>query len=388
MSDLLRDTLTERADSTEPPELDLDGVVSAGDRRIRRRRRIAVAGAAVAAMIVIAGGITAVRMNEPAPVAVAFTERRATYAIGSEIHYGKDVVSVAPYKITAFVQTDAGFVFVSDKYGVFVADGHGVRRIGADEKTSQLTADDRGSLVGWVEMHNDRSESVVYDVAAGRELVRSSIGNIHGPGSIAISPRIVAIDGDYAYFGTLGGLYRWDVKANKGKLIAEVPPNAVRDVSSGQFVYQRTLQQAKPGLRLAVGPVPSDSSGREFVGQQAFLSPSAKYLLTSPDVQVSIEPGWNALQLFEVATGRRLSLPYADHSRLIFSQWLDDNTFTAVGVRRSSPSAEVDLLTCSTQSGSCKVTTPAFSTFTFSKTAPRTTPFTLPRGTPIYNLFS
>jgi hypothetical protein len=119
-----------------------------------------------------------------------------------------------------------------------------------DETTTELVADHRGSLVRWVEMHNNATDSVVYDVAAGRELVRTAIGNDHGQGSIAISPRIVAIDGDQAYFGTLEGLYRWDVNANRGELVADVPPNAVRTVSAGQN-----------GLPAAAGaPGPSTSS--------------------------------------------------------------------------------------------------------------------------------
>ncbi|GAA1572975.1 hypothetical protein GCM10009789_28120 [Kribbella sancticallisti] len=390
MTDLLRDTLTDQANSTEPPGLDLERIISAGDRRRRRRRTVAVAGTAMITLAVIATGLAVVGVTdrEPAPAALPFTERRATYAAGTEIHYGKDVISVAPNKISAFVQTDAGFVFVTEPGGVFVADGREVRRIRPDNTTSALAADNRGTLAGWVQDNSDgSSDSVVYDVAADRELVSTPTGNEESLGSRVQAPRIIAIDGNSAYFGTLRGVYRWDVTANKGEFLATALPNAVRTASSGLLVYQRPLQQPKPGLRLAAGPTPSDSGGREFVGQQAFLSPTAKYLLTSPDDLVSVEPSWAGLQLFEVATGRKLPLPWADHSRLIFSQWIDDNTFIAVGERRNSPSSEVDLLTCSTQSLTCQVTTPAFSTFTFTKTPPRTPPFVLPLGTPMYWLF-
>jgi hypothetical protein len=102
---------------------------------------------------------------------------------------------------------------------------------------------------------------------------------------------------------------------------------------------------------------------------------------------MGIEPGWAALKLFEVATGREVGLRYA-YPTLRFGQWLDDDTFTAVGERRNTPSAKADLLTCSTQSGACEVAAPAFSTFTFSKTPPRTTPFAVPSGSPIYDQFS
>jgi hypothetical protein len=314
MTDLLKRTLSERAASAEPPDLDLDAVITAGDRRIRRRRVVAVAGAALVTLAVIAGGLTAARLvspDDPPPVA-AFSERRATYAVGSEIHYGRDVISVAPNKVSAFVQTDAGFVFATPDAGVFVVDSRGVRRIMPDETTTELVADHRGSLVGWVEMHNNATDSVVYDVAAGRELVRTAIRNDHGQGSIWPSvPR----------------------QANRA------PPSSTASRHSSR-------------------PVPSTSS------------PSQRPALADPrgsanDALMGIEPGWAALQLFEVATGREVGLPYA-YPTLRFGQWLDDNTFTAAGERRSTPSAKADLLTCSTQSGACEVAAPAFSTFTFS----------------------
>jgi hypothetical protein len=386
MTDLLKTTLSEQAASAEPPDLDLDAVVAAGDRRIRRRRVVSVVGTALVTLAVLAGGLTAARLVSPDdPPVATFAERRPTYAVGSEIHYGADVLSVAPYKISAFVQTDAGFVFVTEERGVFVAIGERVRRIKPDGTTTLLTADHRGSLVGWVETHNDNADSVVYDVAARRELVRTAIGNDFPPGgSIAISPRVVAIDGNYAYFGTLDGLYRWDVKANQGELVADVPPNAIRTVSNGQMVYQQPLTQPSTGLRLAVGPAPSDTSGRKFIGTEALLSPDARYLLTAPDHFVSSDVAWDDMRLFDVKTGEMLSLRRHDHEHLIPGQWLDNTTFSLAAYRRSSDRGAVDLLICSAQSLTCKIVAPAFSTYAFDQTPPRTLPFSLPLGTPIY----
>lgn len=390
MTDLLRDMLAERAD-VEPPALDLDGIVAAGDRRLRRRRVASVAGAALITLAVVAGGITGVRMvsgmDDP-PVAT-FAERRATYAVGSEIHYGADVISVAPHKVSAFVQVDSGFVFTTEEGGVFVVNKDGVDRIEPDNTTNRLTADHRGNLVGWVETHNDDADSVVYDVAAGREVVRTATGNDFPPGaSIAVTPRVVAIDGNTAYFGTLHGLYRWNVKTNKGELVAEVPPNAVRAVVDGQMVYQQPLTQPGTGIGLTIGTTLEDSGGLRFSGQQAFLSPGAKSLVTQPeDTRMSIEPGWAGLQAYDVASGRQLMLPYA-YETLVFGQWLDDHTFTAAGERRTSRTDEADLLTCSMQSSACKVAAPAFSTFTFSTTPPRTTPFALPTGSWVIDRYS
>jgi len=384
MNELLRDTLAEHADSAEPPALDLDGIVAAGDRRISRRRATAVLGGAVVTLAAIAGGVTVARSidRRPAPaIRPPFAVRRPTYAIGSQIHYGKDVISVAPYRVSAFVQTDAGFVFLDDENNIYVAGSAGVRRIAPGKGTQRLTADSHGSLVGWVEDYTDRSESVVYDVAADRELVRTPIGNKRGPLLDAVmGPQIVAIDGDTAYFGTLKGIYRWDLKAGTGQLVADTLPNGVRGVSSGQYLYQRPLSHATSGTSLAVGPAPSDSGGRTFPGRQGYLSPTADYLVAGPADNQRAQPAAAVLDLYEVKTGAKLQLRHPDHPRLIFGQWLGDSTFSAVGVR-AGQNAPVDLLTCSAVGLMCQVSAEAFSTFTFDPTPPRDLPFAVPLGT-------
>lgn len=390
MKELLRDTLVEHADSAEPPALDLNGIVAAGDRRISRRRATAVLGGAVVTIAAIAGGVTAARSldRRPAPATPPpFAERRATYAIGSQIHYGKDVISVAPHKVSAFVQTDAGFVFLDDENDIYVAGTAGVRRIAPGKSTQRLTAGNHGSLVGWVEDYSDRSDSVVYDVAADRELVRTSIGNKRGPLLDAVmGPRIVAIDGDAAYFGTLRGVYRWDLTAGTGQLIAQESPNAVRGVASGQYLFQRPLEHATSGTSLAVGAALSDSGGRTFAGRQGYLSPTADYLVAGPADNQGAEPAAAVLDLYSVKTGARLPLRHPDHPRLIFGQWLDDSTFTAVGVR-AGQNAPVDLLTCSAITLACQVSAAAFSTFTFDPTPPRVLPFAVPLGVQIIRYF-
>jgi hypothetical protein len=391
MNDLLKDTLTERADGAEPPVLDLDGIVSAGDRRINRRRAVAVLGGAVVTAAGIGGGISIARRvdNRPAPATPRpFTERRATYAVGSQIHYGRDVISVAPYKVGAFVQTDAGFVFLTDdENGIYIADGTGIRSLG--KSAWRLTADIRGSLVGWMDDMNDHSESVIYDVAAGREVVRTRLGNkIPGNASLVMGPRIAAIDGDVAYLGTLEGLYRWDIPTGKSTLLAaEIPPNAVRGVASGQYLYQDPAEHPMKITRLLLGPSPSDTAGRAFAGRQGYLSPTGTYVVAGPADNLNGEPAAAALDLYAAKTGARLALRHPDHPRLIFSQWLTDTTFTAVGVRRGK-NPPVDLLTCSATTLTCEVSAAAFSTYTFDKTPPITTPFAVPLGTPIIQYFN
>jgi hypothetical protein len=389
MTDLLRDTLNEHADGIQPPPLDLDGIVAAGNRQISRRRALTVLGGAVATAAVAVGGATLIRprAERPQPARPApFAERRAvTFALGNEIHYGSDVVPVPSKHINAFVQTDAGFVFLDEGNNIHIADRSGVRATG--QGTWSLTADHRGSLVAWVEDFNDHCESVVYDVAANRELVRTPVGNaIPANASLAYGPRIVAIDGNTAYFGTLKGLYRWDISTNNGELLAKVPPDAVRTVAAGQLVYQQPLVQPAAGHTLRVGPTLTTGDRTTFAGEQAFLSPGAKYLVTQPnDASAGPQPVWSDLQLYGVTTPTGRPLPRTSYWKFRFGQWLDDTTFTAAGARHTSRN-EADLLVFDARTSNYRVVAPGFSTYTFSKTAPRTTPFAMPTGAPIYDL--
>ncbi|MFG1909992.1 hypothetical protein [Kribbella sp. NPDC048928] len=387
MNNLLRDTLTERADSIEPPPLDLDAIVAAGNRRRSRRRALTIFGGTA---VTLTGGGLAVagtrKHHVPPPAPTPYIDRRVTYALGSAIHYGPDIISVAPHKVNAFVQTDTAFVFLNEKNDIHVAAGNGVRSLG--KGAWRLTGGLGGNFVGWVDGFNDRYESVVYDVSARREVVRTAVGNKIPPNvSLVTGPLIVALDDNQAYFGTLDGLYRWDIAANKGELIAKVLPDTVRTVMAGQFVYQQPLEQRPPAVSLAIADTVSTAVPARFSGQQAFLSPGAKYLVTEPkDALIPTEPSWGDLALHEVATARQIALPYA-YDHVYFGQWLSDDKFVAAGKRRFSTTNETDLLVVTAATGKVQIAVPAFAKLRFSTTPPRTAPFSLPTGNPITDLY-
>lgn len=400
MTDLLKDTLTQHANSAEPPGLDLDSIISTGDRRIRRRRTVAVVGTAMVTLAVVATGLTLLKPG-PTPVATAFAERRATYAVGSDIHYGSDVISIAPKKIIAFVQTDAGFVFTSTgDSGLFLADGNQVSRLGKGPgELGELTAGTRGNLVGWVEGFNDRYESVVYDVAARRELVRTALGNKVPPNvsiSIVAAPTVIAIDGGYAYLGTLQGVYRWDLETGESQLILRsTDPRAIRALADDRYVLDAHPERfvGPDDVDVVLKDISGNNTKGTYPGKQGYLSPSAKYLLTGTNDPQRITPPPTDLKLFDTTTNKQLPLAHPNHPRLIFNQWLTDETFTAAGLRLTPQlvqpglNSPVDLLTCSTKTLTCQVTTPNISTLTFTTTPPRTAPFALPIGTPIRWLY-
>ncbi len=389
MNNLLKDMLDERAAGAEPPPLDLDGILAAGNRQISRRRAIGAFGGAVAAAAGVIGTATVVRprKSQPQPAKQApFAERRITYAVDSTIHYGEEVLSVAPHKITTFVQTDAGFVFLDAENNIHVADRSGARSLG--QGSWELTADFRGNLVSWVEGFNDHYESVVYDVAAGRELVRTAVGNKIPPNvSLAFSSRIIAIDGGTAYFDTVQGPYRWDIKANRGELLADVGTNTVRAVAAGQIVFQQPLEQRPPAVNLTIAGTVTEKPSVRFLGQQAFPSPTAAYVVSQPnDARLGIEPAWASLHLVDTKSGNHIALPDRTYFKFYFGQWIDDETCTIAAEHRTT--GGLDLLVVNARTGATKVAVSRLATQGFSTTPPRVASFALPTGRAIIDLFS
>jgi hypothetical protein len=388
MNDLLRDTLAERADSTEPPVLDLDGIVASGNQRITRRRALGVLGGAVATAAVAVGGAAVLRPRHerPQPARTApFAQRRVTFALGNQIHYGDEVIPVAPHKVTAFVQTDAGFAFLDAGNAIHVVDRSGVRSLG--KSAWELTADFRGNLIGWVEGFDDHYESVVYDVAASRELVRTAVGNEIPPNvSLVFRSRVIAIDGGTAYFDTVHGPYRWDIRTNRGELLAKVGTNAVRAVAAGQIVYQQPLEQRPPAVSLAIAETVSAKTAARFTGQQAYLSPTAAYLATQPnDARPGPQPLWADLHVVNTKSGMPVTLPHSTYFSYYFGQWIDDETCT-IAAEHTAQMGMVDLLVVNARAGTTKVAVPRFTQQGFSKTPPRTASFALPTGRPIIDL--
>ncbi|MGZ0145425.1 hypothetical protein ACXJJ3_00025 [Kribbella sp. WER1] len=373
MTDLLKDTLTERADTVEPPPLDLDAIIATGNRRLSRRRALPLLGGGAVA---VAGGSLAVAASRKHLVPPPFTERRPTYAVGNEIHYGDEIISVAPHRVTTFVQTDAGFVFLNAENAIHVVDHSGVRPLGK----SAWRLISGGNLAAWVEEFNDHDESVVYDVAARREVVRTAIGNKIPPNvSLAVSPRVVALDGDHAYFGTLDGLYRWDLTTNQSERLAKVGPEIVRTVADGQLVFQQPYTKFAV-VTLAIGPAITPTAPAKFTGEQAFLSPTAAYLVTQP---YDARPVVQDLKVFNATTGTHIALPPTYRSKF-FGQWLDDATCTIAAERRTG---DLDLLVVDARTGSTKVAVPGFTKLSFSKVPARSASFALPTGNPITDLY-
>jgi hypothetical protein len=346
---LIKETLTEQADAVTEPGLDLDAVMRTGDRRIRRRKVGSVLAVAAASVAVLAGGITVLHVvsDEPAPPAgqpMNFTERRPTYAMDGKIHFGSETIGVGKDELAAFVQTDAGFVYVTPDGTVNATDGRRTTKIGSGNTTKRLTADDNGTLVGWVDSGPKRPEFVVYDVAARREVVRTALGTVANAPEDKL-PRVSAIDDGFAYFSTGTGVYRRNLATGANSVIdPKAGPEKLQAVDAGQFTWE-VLQPPGQTQQIAVGTDLRKPPAKVYDGWTSNVSPGARFLMTDMADEV---------RLFDLRTGQQLPLKFPGYTLIVPTQWQGDGSFYAVGFSQDEK-APVDLLKCSTSALTCEV---------------------------------
>ncbi len=363
MTETLKDLMTERADAAAPPHVDLDAIVRAGDSRVRRRRVVLGAGMAAVAASVALGVPAVLHSNAPdqtrtlQPAAPDFAERRITYAVGSTIHYGDQVIDVSPGAVKTFVQTDDGFVF-TDAYGaIFFTSGAEVEQIGDSGQPSarQLTADDSGSYVGWVDKSAlPVSEFVVYDTSSRSEVVRTSEGNKPAQEQAGQSevPMIEAIDGSYAYWHSSEGFTAWNLTSGTGRVLPiDVGYHWIwlQDVAAGQLAV---LSDDGQQVVVSADPVATAPAFPAHHAWAANLSPNAERLYT----RSYAEP--DEMKVFDVQTGAEQTPNHPGYPFIALSQWLDDDRFVAMGAKNSDalgPTDQLDLLTCSISAGECTV---------------------------------
>ena len=194
MTNALRESLARRAHAVEPPALDVHALVSAGEKRLRRRRFGAVAGSVLA--VALAVGVPAVvwdlgdeprsveqpKPPEPSRKVEAPGTRPIAYGQGQTLHLGNREIDTGLDFLSVAV-TDDGAALTTIDGGIWFADGRTVERIGstialrvrprsvggpAGMPRDWVITDTAGSLLAWLEypgQRPDRPELVVYDSA-------------------------------------------------------------------------------------------------------------------------------------------------------------------------------------------------------------------------------
>ncbi len=375
MTGMLKSVLREHADTTPAPHVDLDAIVSTGNRRVRRARVTTGLGA-LAVTSVLAVGVTVLPgllPGSPPPEgqvagqSPTFGERRAGFATGQVIHWGGETFSVgAP--VVSYVQTDDGFVYVTKDGEVHLFDGASstaVGRVGND----RLYADDSGSLVAWVDVAGGAGRTgagevdyVVYDTATRSEVARVA----DDAAGAAVEPsdrggRVLALDDGRVYWERAEGVAVYDVATAEETLLAErsAPTDpatkddgglpTVVDVAASQLAFTVDTGEAG-GEGMHVGASLSD--GRPMPsGWHGVLSPGASYL--------AVEQA-DVMAVYDARTAEDVTPRLRGYEFAVVYGWSGDSTALLLGIEDvdgGGSGYESDFLSCEVPTGQCEVVT-------------------------------
>lgn len=348
MTEQLRDLLHDRAAGADFPTPDLDTLVRAGDRRVRRRRTALGAGSlaalAVAAALVVPGvtgddgagpDVTDGR-GDALPVGVV------SWVDGSVLHAG-DATQDLGTTVRAFVPTSVGYVAAdADGRVLSVVDGEAVEVGSVDPEGPRLVADHGSSLVGWVDRSGERPRFVVYDQATDTVVLDDSTGTRPGMSNLAddTDPAyFYALDGDTAYWRDRRGAVAVSVGTGEVRVVdAEARTGFdLVDVQDGVLALY-----GEQGVEIGTSP----ATARPLVGVQqgnGLLAPLATAY--APDADTARVVGTNGTEL-------QLLVPPEYFFSSVY-EWADDQTVRVVALE--SPDASADLLSCVVATGACEL---------------------------------
>ena len=363
MTELLKDIMTDHADAASALQVDLDGVMRTGDRRIRRRRTVRGIGAAALATAVAAGTFTAMRSESPdhtrgdpasvspslpqtpgPAVPLRFEADKPTWADGKYIHYGDQRIDIPTGGVGVLAKTDAGFVYTNERDGLVLTDGRTTEVLSRYPYPELATAE-TGTLIAWIEGRpdSDVTELVVYDTQRRYQVSRSTMaGQSSADGSHQRRVfQVFAIEGDTLYLSAdQVGVVRRDLRTGETRAMPG-DPSTWQDSAAGKFVHDRR----RGSKAVVIGSDLSDTAPA-ILATRADLSPNARLLVTDFD---------DVTKVYDVASRAELPIAHPDHPVISPAQWLSDDQLVVVGYRTRTQklSDPIDLLVCTVSSRSC-----------------------------------
>jgi hypothetical protein len=356
MTGQLRNLLEERADSVAFAPPDVRDIVAEAERRVRRRRsrRLVGSAAALALVVLVGGGITALSaLRHPSDVSTGGgLADPVTWSRGSVIHAGPDRIDVG-FTIHGFVRTSSGFVLMDVGRGVWsVTDGRR-ERVGEVGEQRRVVADRNGTLAAWID---PGSTLVVHDQVAG------TTRSFPDPGGRVDGAGVLAMDGDVVYWRSSRGLVKVDLATGAvtplttGRIQLFDAKNAVlafadatRDLKVGH-----SLQDASPLVAWSLDPHGGD--------EPVVLSPTGRWAavahirVTGPGDDPDIDAHLNVYDV-RMRAPTTLRLPGGPWVA-VPSVWLGDATIQVLGLFGDPPfegdTVDPTLFTCSMPSGRCK----------------------------------
>lgn len=348
MTGLLNDVMHERADRAGTPDLDLDAIMTAGDRRVRGRRLttgLAVVG--VAGVVAVAGVALPGLLDHdgaPAPTTSPFAARDVSWAVGSTIHWGSQTFDVGQ-RVRSYVQTDDGFVWTSPDETVHLFDGSSSRRIGRADG-GYLATDDTGSLVAWTTPGTAKRDPayVGYDTAARAVVDEVDAGSPADDGEVG---QVMALDGSALYWRRGDDIVRHDLDGGDTVLWSQAAPAdpatksepaiwQVADVADGAIAY---FVERGDAWGLAVGRGIEPDAPVLSTASNGYLSPDGRYLASEQDDFIAVH---------DTTTGGEVGPDLSRYPYAVGYAWVDDDTVMAYGLKDidgDGPYA-ADMLSC------------------------------------------
>ncbi|WP_309649672.1 hypothetical protein [Nocardioides sp.] len=350
MTEKLRDLLHDRAADVDFPTPDLDVLVRAGDRRVRRRRGAALGGS-LAALAVTAALVVPALTDDGSPDAASGRDSVAlpldivSWADGSVLHAGPAELDLG-VTIRAFVQTTVGYV-VADADGrvLSVVDGETTEVGSVDAERPRLVGDHDSTVVGWVDRAGKRPTFVVLDQEDGQRVLEDSSGTEPGMGDLAdeADPAyFYALDGDTAYWRDRRGAVAVSVVTGEVDVIDADARNGfdLIDVQDGVLAFYGDQGVEVGESRASARPLPDVLNGTVMEGN-GVLSPLAT--MYAPDSELVKVVGLNGNALSP-------SMPTSYFFSTVY-EWADDETVRVIALEADDPSA--DLFSCSIATTGC-----------------------------------
>ncbi|GAA4677469.1 hypothetical protein [Nocardioides nanhaiensis] len=345
MTDRLTSTLHERADAEQFAVPDVEALVRAGDRRVRRRRTaLAAGGAALAVVAGVALGQALPGRGEapqpaPAPEQVDIypvqeRDLPPMVVVGGDVAWVDGVTEKLRAPADELVRTSVGWVYASYE-GVFSRTDTGTRRV-PGVTGDLLVSDEDGVLVGVYDLHEGGAVLRVLDQRTDElRVVVDDLPEESG---------VLALDGDRIYWYDTAGTWVQDLSTGE----REPAPEGLSSVEAGTIVSNPGADQ---GFTTAIETRDGVERGLEWSGDVGALSPDGAWYASDDAVGFPGAPG-----AVLVETGRRVRLQTGTErgDLVLINGWLDATTLQ-VGI---SPMAEAEpnrLLTCTVPDGRCEV---------------------------------
>lgn len=371
MTELLKQTMVEKADRLDPAGPDLDAILDRGRGRVRTRRLgfgaaglvAAATAAAIVVPLAVGAGSGDGRRADSAEVA-ANEAPGLSWAEGSTIHTPDGAVEVG-VDVHAYVASDRGFLVVGPDRAVWSwADGTAteVGRV-PDDLWEQLVFAD-GDVVAWLDDSGATQQFVAIDQRTGRRTaveMEPVDPDLQLPdGSLAADGvGVRALDAGTVYAMDARGVFAIDAASGDVEVLAPLSSGVmVDDVEDGLVLFSTSVQD-----RVVDGEVLDGSEATYLTTDLANpgdpiplrggdIAPGGGYVMSENSAEDSDD-----FTVVEVATGA-VSEPAAKAAYGFFTgiSWLDAETYLAVGMDRvpGSDTWTAELLVC-TVDGACDV---------------------------------